>query len=76
MDGDWVTLIEEVRDQENADLLLRAVVDILALKVVAPDPHPRHLMLWNCLRPLFGVGTLTPARMVSAFLLADHLVVP
>lgn len=73
MDGDWVTLIESVREEESPDLLLRAVVDILAVKMSAPDPHPRCLVLWDCLRPLFGVSTMTPARMVSAFLLADSV---
>lgn len=72
LDGDWVTLIEDVREQENFDLLLRALIDILAVKLVAPDSHPRYLALWDCLRSLFRAGTLTPARVVSVFLLADH----
>jgi hypothetical protein len=72
MDGDWVTLTEEVKDQDDLDLLLRAVVDLLAPKLVDPSPDPRYVALWDVLRPLFGSGTLTPARVVSAFLLADQ----
>lgn len=71
LDGDWATLTEEVKDHENLDLLLRAVVDLLAPKLVEPVPDPRHVALWDVLRPLFGAGNLTPARVVSAFLLAD-----
>ena len=72
MVGDWVTLIEEIKGQENFDLLLRAVTDLLAQKVTVPNPDPRHQHLWEVLRPLFGAGTLTLARVTSAFLQAEH----
>ena len=73
LEGDWVTLIEEVKDHENLDLLLRATVDLLVPKLSVPSPNPRHVQLWETLRPLFGTANLTTARVVSAFLLADRL---
>jgi hypothetical protein len=76
LEGDWVTLIEEIKGQEDLNLMLRALVDILARKLALPEPSPRYLVLWEVLRSLFGVGTLTPARVVSAFLNADCQVTP
>lgn len=72
LDGDCVTLIEEVKEQEDVDLLLRAVVDRVAVKLLGKNPDPRYAALWDVLRPLFGSGTLTPARVVSAFLMVDQ----
>jgi hypothetical protein len=73
-EGDWVTLIEEVKEQEDLNLFLRAVVDLLVPVVTGASPDPRQMALWGILRPLFGVGTLTPARVVAAFLQADQAV--
>jgi len=71
-EGDWVTVIETVKESEGSDLLIRAVVDLLAPKLAVTDPDPRHVSLWECLRPLFNGAPLTPARLVAAFLQADH----
>jgi hypothetical protein len=71
-EGDWVTLIEEVKEVEGTDLLLRAVVNALTSDLSSPSPTPRYTALWDTLRPMFDGSPLTPARVVSAFLLADH----
>ena len=47
---------------------LRAVADVLAVRLSAPDVDPRLSALWDNLRPLFGPMTLTPARILAAFL--------
>jgi hypothetical protein len=71
-EGDWVTVVEMLKEAESSDLLLRAVVDALAPKLSRPDPDVKHTSLWESLRPLFSGSPLTPARMVAAFLVADH----
>lgn len=71
-EGDWVTLVESLRENESPDILLRALVDTLATKLAQPDPDLRYVSLWECLRSLFSGSTLTPARLVSTFLQADH----
>jgi len=68
LEGDWVSLIEEVKDIKEQDMLLRALVDVLQPKLESStDPTP-YLALWGHLRPLFSGGTLTQARILSAFL--------
>lgn len=71
-EGDWVTVIETVKESEGVDLLLRAVVDALAPKLSVTVPDPRYVSLWECLRPMFDGSPLTPARLVATFLQADH----
>lgn len=68
--GDWVTLTEEVKAYEDLPALMRSVADLLPAKVRTPEP--RYENLWETLRDLFDGMTLTPARVVSAFLLAEH----
>lgn len=70
--GDWATLIESVQSEDDAVLLLRAVSEILAPHLCQPQPDLRYVHLWETLRPLFDGSTLTPARVLSAFLLADQ----
>lgn len=70
-EGDWVTLVESLKENGSSDLLLRAVVDTLATNLAQPDPDPRYVSLWECLRSLFSGSTLTPARLVASFLQAD-----
>lgn len=71
-EGDWVTLIEEVKEYPDLPGVLRSVTDHLPSKLSVPDPEPRYIRLWEELRELFDGATLTPARVVSTFLLADH----
>lgn len=81
---DWVGLVEILRGDDGSKeegakkapamdlaLLLRSTVDELARTLEAPEPDPRLDALWVQLRPLFSGATLTPARVVSAFLEAD-----
>ena len=75
MAGDWVTLIEELKEQDSPEPLLRSLVDSLAPKLSLASPDPLHTSLWDNLRPLFGGSTLTPARVVSAFLKARDIAV-
>jgi hypothetical protein len=70
--GDWVTLIESVQGEEDTVLMLRAVSEVLAPILGQPQPEARYIHLWETLRPLFDGSTLTPARVLSAFLLADQ----
>lgn len=70
-EGDWVTLVESLKENGSSDLLLRAVVDTLATNLAQPDPDPRYVSLWECIRSLFSGSTLTPARLVASFLQAD-----
>ncbi len=70
--GDWVTVIEEVKGYDDTTALMRAVADLLPPKMMAPVPDPRHTHLWEAVRDLFDGAPLTPAKVVSAFLLADH----
>lgn len=70
--GDWVTLIESVQGEDDVILLLCAVSEVLAPILCQPRPEARHVHLWETLRPLFDGSTLTPARVLSAFLLADQ----
>lgn len=73
LEGDWVTLIEEVKSLEDLDGLLRATVEHLAPKVITPSGDPRYVSLWESLRDLSSKSTtLTAARVVAAFLLADE----
>lgn len=73
LDGDWVSLVEELRGENvNLDLLLRSVVREMAPRMVATTPDPRHVHLWDTVRDLFSPAPLTPARVVSSFLLAEH----
>ena len=64
--GDWPTLIEGVKDQEDLDLLLRAVVDRIGVNKL----DLKLLTLWSELRGLFGASPLTVARVLSAFMKA------
>lgn len=70
--GDWVTVTEEVKGYEDLLALMRSVTDLLPPKLRVPEPDPRYANLWEGLRELFDGTTLTPARVVSTFLLADH----
>lgn len=70
--GDWVTVTEEVKGYEDLASLMRSVADLLPPKLRVMNPEPRYANLWECLRDLFDGTTLTPARVVSAFLLAEH----
>lgn len=73
MNGDWVTLVEELKGEgQDLDLLLRSVVDDVAPRLATTPPDPMYSHLWETLRGLFGPAPLTPARVVSAFLQAGH----
>ncbi len=73
LEGDWVSLVEELKgENQNLDLLLRSVVERVAPGMSVPTPDPKYTHLWDNLRELFGPAPLTPARVVSSFLLADH----
>ena len=66
---DWVTLVEAWKESKGDEAVtLRAVADVLAVRLSAPDVDPRLSALWDNLRPLFGPMTLTPARILAAFL--------
>lgn len=72
-EGDWVTVSEEVKGYDDLTGLIRSLIDLLPLKVTVPDADDRYVKLWEGSRDLFDGTTLTPARVISAFLLADHL---
>jgi len=73
IEGDWVTLVEELKgENQNMDILLRSLVDRVAVGVSVPTPDPKYTHLWDTLRDLFGPAPITPARVVSSFLQADH----
>ena len=73
LEGDWVTLVDELKgENQNLDILLRWVVDAVAPGMSVATPDPKYTHLWDTLRGLFGPAPLTPARVVSSFLLADH----
>ena len=72
MAGDWVTLIEALKEHQDLPILLRAVVEELTPGMVTLNPDPRHTTLWEVLRDLFGPAPLTSARVVGGFLQADH----
>ena len=65
---DWVTVTEEVKGYEDLSALLRSVVDLLPAKL----SETRYAALWENLRELVDGSTLTPARVVSAFLNSSH----
>lgn len=72
MEGDWVTLVDELKgENQNLDLLLRSVVEAVTPKMSVPNPDPRHTHLWDTLRELFGPFPLTPARVMNGFLQAN-----
>ena len=71
-EGDWVAVVEEAKAYEDLPALMRSVTDLLPAKLSAPAPDPRYERLWGELRDLFDGSTLTPARVVAAFLLADQ----
>ncbi len=70
--GDWVTVTEEVKAYPDLAALMRSVADLLPPKLTVPSPEPRYVRLWGTVRELFTGATLTPARVVCAFLVADH----
>lgn len=73
LEGDWVSLVDELKgENQNLDLLLRSVVDAVAPGMSVATPDPRYTHLWDTLRDLFGPAPLTPARVMSSFLLADQ----
>lgn len=71
-DGDWVTVTEEVKAYPDLSALMRSVADLLPTKLIMPSPELRYVHLWETVRDLFTGTTLTPARVVCAFLMADH----
>lgn len=71
-DGDWVTVIEEVKSYDDLAALMRSVADLLPPKLGVTEPDLRYANLWDGLRDLFDGTTMTPARVVSCFLLAEH----
>jgi hypothetical protein len=72
VEGDWVTLTEEVKGYDDLAALMRSVTDLLPPQLSARTPEPRYTHLWDAVRELFDGATLTPARVVTAFLQADH----